>query len=346
MLTLAELLAEQWTGAAADDPAPAARPGRVTQETVVLVGRGADEHLAALSDELARRDVPVLQVAIDAPGGLPPVSLGSASEAMRCRAVVVRETAATRPLAHHNDRTTRSSRRHSPRVRGFAERENEAAVLGWLDGLAAEIWVNDPWSAARAEIKLRQLRIASACGLRIPETVVSADPAAPRQLNARQPDGIVYKSLSDPVVWDGPSAGFLYTTALRPEHLDGLDGLLQHAGLFQQRVVGQAELRVTVVGDVTFAVRLRPRDAAPVDWRRGLQARSVRYDLVRLDDQTHDAILATVRGLGLSFAAVDLIEDRDGYVFLEVNAAGAYRWLEDGLGLPISGTICDLLLSA
>jgi hypothetical protein len=33
------------------------------------------------------------------------------------------------------------------------------------------------------------------------------------------------------------------------------------------------------------------------------------------------------------------------YVFLEINPAGQYLWIEQATGLPISDAICDMLLS-
>ena len=47
---------------------------------------------------------------------------------------------------------------------------------------------------------------------------------------------------------------------------------------------------------------------------------------------------------GLRFGSFDFIEDHDGKItFLECNANGQYRWLEQGLGFPISNAITDEL---
>ncbi|MDQ8043132.1 MAG: hypothetical protein AAGC46_00830 [Solirubrobacteraceae bacterium] len=239
----------------------------------------------------------------------------------------------------------RSAHDHPERIRPFTARENEAAVLGWLAGLETDTWINDPWALPRAELKIEQLRVARRAGLRTPPTVVTGDADAVRTLADAAPDGIIYKSLSDPLVWIGDDAGFLYSTQLGPEHLGELEGLLRHVGLFQARIRARSELRVTVVGEMTFSVRVRAPDLDQVDWRRGLDRRQLRYEVIVLDDDLHRRILATVGALGLTYAAVDLIEDDAGWVFLEVNPAGAYRWLETGLDLPITPAICDLLLA-
>ena len=47
--------------------------------------------------------------------------------------------------------------------------------------------------------------------------------------------------------------------------------------------------------------------------------------------------------LNLEYGAIDLIKDRNGnYIFLEINPAGEWAWLENDLGLPISDSFIKL----
>ncbi len=49
---------------------------------------------------------------------------------------------------------------------------------------------------------------------------------------------------------------------------------------------------------------------------------------------------------GLTYGAIDLILTPDGrYVFLELNSAGEYGWIEEMSGLPISEAIADFLMA-
>ena len=58
-------------------------------------------------------------------------------------------------------------------------------------------------------------------------------------------------------------------------------------------------------------------------------------------------LLKLMRRLGLRYGAADVIRTPDGrYVFLEVNPAGEFAWIEAAAGLPISDAIADLLVSA
>jgi glutathione synthase/RimK-type ligase-like ATP-grasp enzyme len=57
--------------------------------------------------------------------------------------------------------------------------------------------------------------------------------------------------------------------------------------------------------------------------------------------------VALTRALGLAYGAIDLVLTPEGrYVFLEINPAGQYLWIEEETGLPISEAICDWLVAA
>ncbi len=68
------------------------------------------------------------------------------------------------------------------------------------------------------------------------------------------------------------------------------------------------------------------------------------HDLPR-DVEQHCVEL--VEQLGLTYGAIDMIVTPDGrYVFLEINPAGLYLWIEAATGLPITDAICDLLVAS
>ena len=56
-----------------------------------------------------------------------------------------------------------------------------------------------------------------------------------------------------------------------------------------------------------------------------------------MDAALADKLVAVVQRLGLTFGAMDLVEDTDGeFHFLEVNPQGQWLWVEDLTELPIS----------
>jgi len=85
--------------------------------------------------------------------------------------------------------------------------------------------------------------------------------------------------------------------------------------VLQAYVPKRLELRVTVVGQQAFAAEIHSQAThrTRVDWRR--------------------------------YGTIDLIlTPDDRYVFLELNSAGEYGWIEDLTGLPISDAIAGFLL--
>jgi glutathione synthase/RimK-type ligase-like ATP-grasp enzyme len=58
-------------------------------------------------------------------------------------------------------------------------------------------------------------------------------------------------------------------------------------------------------------------------------------------------LLSFVRRLGLMYGAIDMRRTPDGdHVFLEVNPAGQWLFVEQRTGQPIAARIADLLISA
>lgn len=64
----------------------------------------------------------------------------------------------------------------SPPERAFAFNEARRGFGGVLQALVC-LWVNDPVRAAAAEYKPVQLTAAAACGLRVPDSIITNDPA-------------------------------------------------------------------------------------------------------------------------------------------------------------------------
>ncbi|SDI60317.1 hypothetical protein SAMN05421505_1872 [Sinosporangium album] len=80
------------------------------------------------------------------------------------------------------------------------------------------------------------------------------------------------------------------------------------AHLFQQRVEKIADLRVTVVGDEIFAVRID--GASGLDWRRHYPELS--YGIIEAPPALAGSILSYLDYFGLIFGAFDFALTRDG----------------------------------
>ncbi|MEV6694876.1 hypothetical protein AB0M35_25705 [Micromonospora sp. NPDC051196] len=141
----------------------------------------------------------------------------------------------------------------------------------------------------------------------------------------------------------------LFTTRLARREAEDLAEAVAHAPVLLQPYTEKAyELRVTAVNDQLFACRIDSQNTSrtKTDWRR--------YDLANtphaawgLDESVSRQLQKFMTLAGLRYAAFDFIVTPSGEtVFVEVNPAGQFGWIEELSGLPISAAIADWLLSS
>jgi glutathione synthase/RimK-type ligase-like ATP-grasp enzyme len=218
------------------------------------------------------------------------------------------------------------------------ERSQWTAFLRGLCVFRDAAWMNHPQATYLAESKPYQLFVAAACGFRVPETLATNNVSRIRQTF---PESLIIKSLDTVLLREGDDCLFTYTTvssgaALRDESVAG-------APLIAQRILGQkTDLLVTVVGNRLFAVRILSAGSGIAgDWRV-IPKTNLEYQDMDLDTDTVDRCIHLTRQLGLTFAAIDLLETPEGIFFIEVNPTGEWGWLS-GTDRPIDEAIAAWL---
>ncbi len=223
-------------------------------------------------------------------------------------------------------------------VASFAYSECHEAVAGLWAALDL-VWVNPPELDERAHHKPYQLAVATEVGLTVPPTVVTNDPEAARRfVDTHGMDRTVYKTfLATEEHWRE-------TRVLREEELELLDSVRLAPVIFQELVPAVADVRVTVVGDRMFATAVTPAPGGyQLDYRMDLAGADLRP--TELPVEIEKGISALMRRLGLLYGAVDLRRTGDGdHVFLEVNPAGEWRFVEDRTGQPVTEAVAHLLV--
>ncbi|MGH3571746.1 MAG: MvdC/MvdD family ATP grasp protein [Pseudonocardiaceae bacterium] len=235
----------------------------------------------------------------------------------------------------------------SPADRRFVEAEAHHGVGGLLSCLPCR-WVSHPGRIADASAKPGQLRLAAACGLRVPETLISSSPEQVREFVAALDAPVVYKPMSPGALRAPDQPRVVYATLLESATVDDwLDaaaiGMTAHQ--FQRYVADKdVDLRVTAVGERLFPVAIRARTpAARVDWRRDYG--SLDYEVVEVPEDVAAGLRAYLKAADLSFAAFDLVRTTTGeHYFLEANANGEWGWLTDVVEVPIAAALAELLL--
>ena len=115
--------------------------------------------------------------------------------------------------------------------------------------------------------------------------------------------------------------------------------------IFQEYVADAVNIRATVVGEQIFAtaITVGPNGYA-ADYRMDMDGAS--WEPTTLPDSIQATLAALMRRLGLVYGAVDLLRTRGGeHVFLEVNPAGEWLFVEERTGQPITVAMARLLAS-
>ncbi|WP_157930685.1 MvdC/MvdD family ATP grasp protein [Glycomyces xiaoerkulensis] len=228
--------------------------------------------------------------------------------------------------------------------RDFAIGEARRALGGLLAALPAQRWVNRPEHNAVAEYKPRQLHLAASVGLRVPATYIGNDPAQATEFAQLHGPHLIAKTFQPTLFSEHGVPRTTWTTRITVNQFAD-EGFTVTANLVQQWIKKAYEVRVTVVGDEAFAVRIDAHsEAARIDFRSDYDALTYK----RIDPPK--AVLRRLRAfmarMGLLFATFDFaVTPEAEWVFFECNPNGQWQWLELETGAPISAAITRLLIS-
>jgi glutathione synthase/RimK-type ligase-like ATP-grasp enzyme len=316
-------------------------------KTVLLLSQPNDIHATAVAEALARKDVPFcLWHTSDFPT--------RATESVRFRQGQrsVRLRGPELELAEDTVGTVWNRRptlvidegRIHPADREFVVLGCETFRRSLLDTLAPEaFWVN-PQRAVERTSKLRQHRFALEVGLNVPDTLYSNDPDEIRAFLREHGGRVVYKPFKMTAWKDDAKHYMTFTTLLREEQLveDGLLSIVP--GIYQALVPKAYELRVTMMGRRALTARVLSQQTRTgrLDWRKAYAELTMEpFELpVSVAEQCH----ALMRKLDIVFGCFDFIVRPEGeYVFLEVNQAGQFLFVENYAGLPLLDAFTEFL---
>jgi glutathione synthase/RimK-type ligase-like ATP-grasp enzyme len=214
----------------------------------------------------------------------------------------------------------------------FAVQEWRTLLRGALTAL--EVPVINPFAAVSHATKAQQLATAVRVGLTVPDTVITNSVAEATRF-AERPETVVHKTLTG--MPDRTLATQRWDEEREPACLPELS---LSPTIFQRRVEGTREVRITAVGERLFAAEL---SSPMIDARLDAAAT---YTPHPLPPSVGQRLVALLEALGLRFGAIDMRIDREGdYHFLEVNPSGVFLGIEARTGQPISAAVAELLVS-
>ncbi len=198
-------------------------------------------------------------------------------------------------------------------------------------------WINDPSRDAAAAHKPFQLALAQTIGLDLPPTLMTNNVEEAKAFWRRHEGEVVYKQfLALPTAWRE-------TRRLKPEDEAHADVVAHAPVIFQRHVPAVADLRVTAVAGELFAAAADVRNGEyPQDVRMNLD---VKYEAHELPLEITAKLKELMNRLGLVYGAIDLRLTPEGrYVFLEINPAGQFLYIEQATGQPIAAALANALL--
>jgi len=224
-----------------------------------------------------------------------------------------------------------------PEHRQFAYREMDEAFTGLWQNLDC-FWINAPHLDQFASRKAYQLRIAQEIGFQIPETLITNNVAEAKQfiehLGFNQ---TVYKPFG------GTLQTWRETRVLKKEELDKIEHVQYAPLIFQEYIPASVDLRITVVGDQIFPASIDSQSTRyPQDCRMDIGNAQIKA--VELPEALERRIRMLMKVLKLHYGAIDMRLTPEGdYVFLEINPAGQWLFVEYQTQQPIAEALACLL---
>lgn len=203
-------------------------------------------------------------------------------------------------------------------------------------------WVNSIISTKKLMSKPTQLRMALKHGLQIPKGIISNSSS---DINAHLSEAgkLIYKTLSSFMTFQS----VIYTTTTDLNEINSQqEAIFLAPGIYQEEIDKKYELRVIVVGEQVFTVKIDSQRLLEtrVDWRKN-QTKDIMSPF-SLSKNTQKKLLAFHRGANLEYCAYDFIVNKKGEeIFLEANPSGQWLFLCDEVAAKISNAVAVSLVA-
>lgn len=234
------------------------------------------------------------------------------------------------PFTLHNDIS-----RHSHR--NFAVNECHEAISGLWHSVNCN-WINNPAKDDLAHKKVYQLKIAQEVGLKIPQTCITTNSIhATDFLSQLGTNRAICKAFSaTPEEWRE-------TRIVSEKELPFIMNVKYAPVIFQEYIEAEYDLRITIIGDKIFSGAVYSQDTNyKVDMRMDIG--NAKIEEVELPENIQKMLLSYMKKLDLVYGAIDMRLTPTGeYIFLEINPAGQWLFIEEKTKQPISKTLANYL---
>jgi len=220
----------------------------------------------------------------------------------------------------------------------WSYQEIEETVFGLWQSLDGK-WINNPNYDDYASRKVYQLKIANEIGFTIPGTIITnSKHALDKYRDEQMSENIIFKP------FHGNEQHWRETRILKAEDEQQIENLKFTPVIFQDYIKAKVDLRITVVDGKVFPAEIHSQTSKyKVDFRMDMKNVKVKEHL--LPKEIESKILELMKCLNLVYGAIDMRLTAEGeYVFLEINPAGQWLFVEYETKQPISKAIAEYLL--
>lgn len=219
-----------------------------------------------------------------------------------------------------------------PRYRAMIAKDILSIVNGIADAFEGKV-LTKPFSLRRAENKVCQLLYASEHSFLIPDSCIGNDMSYVAQIDGEK----IIKPIAVGKVVHEKNIEIYPTMFFRPIN----ESVAQTPIYIQKYICKKYEARLTFINGKMFAVRIDSEDK--VDWRRNYAGN--KYCEIEVPQNIIRNCINMMSDFDIIFGAFDfIINNRDEWIFLEVNPNGQWLWLECALEIPISNEIISYLV--
>jgi glutathione synthase/RimK-type ligase-like ATP-grasp enzyme len=208
-------------------------------------------------------------------------------------------------------------------------------------------WINDPFIANRSKVKFQQLLLANQYGIKIPKTIITTQPEKAKDFFISCGEEALVKTIyTGNTTIGGRKQGIPSRKIGKDEFYKFYKSISLSPTQLQEYVEKDFELRITVIGEKVFAVKIDSQinEETKIDWR--LHTKMNPHSIFELPLKIAKFCVNFLKDQGLVYGAMDfIVTPKDEYYFLENNPFGQYLWLEIETKIPLTEEICNLLIS-
>lgn len=225
----------------------------------------------------------------------------------------------------------------------FVKNEISYTLEGIYKVIRKARWISPLYSIREAENKIYQLEIAQSIGFDIPDSIVTNSFEDSIHFFIRNKSDCIIKPIRSGIIEDVNNSKVVFTNIIEDKS-SSKEQIEFSPNFFQAHIKKTGDVRVTMVGNKAFATLIHSQDniETSVDWRKG--EIQLKHTKIELPIDIKNKCIKLLSLLNLRFGAIDFIlDDKQNFIFLEINPNGQWGWIEQQTGYKISDEIVNIL---